>query len=200
MNHWKQWLIASTVMLILIGCATPPEPPVAHAETAVTSSGGQELVGGQALSATATVEAIDLATREVVLVDPQGKRVTIVAGDQVRNLAQVKPGDQVRVEYFEAVALAMTPADGGQPGRTEALSVKRAPLGEKPAGVITRELEILAVVEAIDTANRRVTVRGPSRTLTLQAAPEIDLNTVTVGSQVRLQYVEAIAISVQAPK
>ena len=54
--------------------------------------------------ARATVETVDQQTRTVLLRGPTGALLTVHAGPEVRNLPQVKPGDQVVVRYAESVA------------------------------------------------------------------------------------------------
>jgi hypothetical protein len=65
--------------------ATPPPAPV----------GGT--VGEETVTATATVRAVNMKTRHVT-------RFTIVAGPEVRDLAQVRKGDVLRVTYRESIA------------------------------------------------------------------------------------------------
>src|ERR1700722_6477614 len=49
--------------------------------------------------ATATVETVDAKTRQILLKRDDGKFVTLVAGPDVRNFAQIKPGDRVYARY-----------------------------------------------------------------------------------------------------
>ena len=53
------------------------------------------------VTARATVKSVDMKTRMVTLVGPQGETMTMKAGDQVQNLAQVKPGDVVVARYYD---------------------------------------------------------------------------------------------------
>src|SRR4051794_22638230 len=56
---------------------------------------------------TATVVAIEPATRTITLRGPKGNQMSIEAGPQVQNFAQIKAGDQVKVEYVEALTLEL---------------------------------------------------------------------------------------------
>ena len=56
---------------------------------------------------TATITAIDKATRDVTIKGRQGKEVTLTAGPQVRQFDALKVGDQVNVEYVEALTLEL---------------------------------------------------------------------------------------------
>lgn len=148
---------------------------------------------------TATVTAIDFDAREVTVKIPDGSTLVIVAGPEVRNLAQVKVGDKLVFEFFESLALALTPVEGQPTARTETVEVARAPKGDKPAGVIKRTVEAQGVVEAIDAKNRVVTLRGAQRTLKLHVSDEVDLGKIKVGQNVVGRYVEAMAVSVRTP-
>ena len=55
----------------------------------------------------ATVEEVDAAKGHVTLKGPKGNVVPLTVGPEVRNLAQVKVGDQVRVRYAEALSLTL---------------------------------------------------------------------------------------------
>lgn len=45
-----------------------------------------------------------MATRTVTMVAPHGETITLKAGNQVQNLAQVKPGDTVIARCYPAIA------------------------------------------------------------------------------------------------
>lgn len=58
---------------------------------------------------TARVEDVDVRSREVTLRGPQGNTLTLRVDDSVKNLEQVKKGDQVVVTYTQAIAVGVTP-------------------------------------------------------------------------------------------
>ncbi|MCX6922999.1 MAG: hypothetical protein NT154_07295, partial [Verrucomicrobia bacterium] len=53
---------------------------------------------------TASVEAIDPATREVTLKGPLGNTVTFTVDQRVKRLDEVKVGDLVRADYYISIA------------------------------------------------------------------------------------------------
>jgi hypothetical protein len=154
-----------------------------------------------AVATLATVESIDQETREVTLRYPDGSLSTFIAGDEVRNLAQVKKGDVVLMEYFAGLAVALEPKGAGIRERREEVAVTRAELGAKPAGKMTETLDIVATVEAVDPQARTVTLKGVEQTLTLKVSDDVDLSKASVGDEVVARYVKSFAISVeQAPE
>ncbi len=156
-------------------------------------------VASQLVVVTATVEKIDLETREVTLKGGDGRLETVKVGPEARNLGQVKVGDKVTIKYYKALAIAVTPP-GGEPSVAEVTDVQRAPLGEKPGGQVTKIVEATVTVEAVDLAKRTVTVKGPKGNVrTFNVGDQVKLDQVKVGDQVVTRYTEAVAISVEKP-
>ena len=145
----------------------------------------------------ATVTAIDQNTREVTLQNADGESMTIIAGEEVRNLAQVEVGDKVMLEYLEAVSIDVFAADEVQVGATVASGAARADLGEKPAGTAMSETTVVVEIVAIDKENEQVTLKGPQgNTKTVQVRNPDNLNKVVVGDKVMITYTEAMAVRV----
>jgi Cu/Ag efflux protein CusF len=145
----------------------------------------------------ATVESVDQTTRAVTLKGPKGDMVSFIAGPDVKNLAQVQKGDQVTIEYIAAVAATIKKASGQTRERIETEFKKGAPLGQKPAGIMGKDVKIVASVEAIDAKNNMVTLRGPQRTVTLKVKDNSMLKDVKVGDFVEAEYIEAVAVKVE---
>jgi Cu/Ag efflux protein CusF len=146
-----------------------------------------------------TIEKIDAKTREVTLKREDGSLVTIVAGEEVRNFAQMKVGDIVEVEIIDALALALEPAHTQVRERVDSYGEQRAKPGEKPGMKTTHTVEAIGTVQEIDTKTRQVTVKGAVQTVVLQAGENVDLSKIKKGDNVRAVYIESISIPVKAP-
>lgn len=177
------------------------------ASGSVTAVQAQETSGladaraeGLLVTTRATVESVNLDTRSVELRREDGELVTIDAGAEVRNLKQVKVGDLVEVDYYELMATVLEPSPTGVRERVESVERERAELGEKSAGTVTRTVEIVATVTAIDRKERLATLLGPERAMTVLVDEDVDLDSVTVGDDVRAIYKESIAIRVRSPE
>jgi len=185
-------LVLAGVGLMAAGCATGKAdlPLPTYSETNTTK-------------ATATVVAVDQATRKVTLKPTDGEPFDFVAGPQVKNLAQIQAGDTVTVEYVESIALEVRRNDGTQPDIQVTAAAGAAKPGDKPAGAIGEQIMVSAVIVAIDTTTLRVTVKGPQGNLkVLQAKDPKKVAAVKVGDMVYVTYTEALGISVDktAPK
>jgi len=194
-------------LVLLVGCAASqqPKPEVAVVPQAAPTA-ATELPSGTVeqsmVTARATVEAIDVKKRLVTLRKPDGSSVTLEVGAEVRNLPQVKKGDQVIVTYYEALAFAVRKPGEAAPGISVAETVERAKPGEKPAGAGAREVTVTATIEEINKKKPSVTLRGPGgKVVTVVPRHPENLERVKVGDLVDITYTEAVAISVEkAPK
>lgn len=146
---------------------------------------------------TATVEAIDMENRVVTLRKEDGSVVDFVAGEEVRNLAQVEVGDKVVVEHQIGLLMLLGPQGSGVHERVDTLEAGRAELGEKPGGIVRKTVQATGSVVGVDRKARTVTLKGALRTVTLQVSEDIDLDTVKVGDQVDAIFQESLAISVR---
>jgi len=184
-------------MLILslggVAIAGDKKEPAVPAKTQKPTFEKSELV-----TVTATVEAIDLATRMVTLKGPKGNTFTFKAGEEVRNLPQVKVGDQVVAKYYESIAIEVKKPGEATPGVTKEEVVKRAKPGEMPAGVVASQVTITATVDAIDMKKPSVTLKGPEgNTKEIKVKDPKKLENVKVGDKVVITYTEALALSVE---
>lgn len=182
--------------LSIAGCAAKSQKAAVGAAAAPVSG----TVGENVVTATAKVKAVDLKTRHVTLQRADGSVVKFVAGDEVRNLPQVKVGDDVNVTYYESLAYEVRKTGEAAPGVTVSQGAARAPLGEKPAGLVGHSATVTASIAAIDKTAPSVTLRAPSGELTTFKVrhPE-KLDQVSVGDLVDITYTEALAISVDTP-
>lgn len=146
---------------------------------------------------TATVEAVDGASRTVTLKTSEGNVLAVVAGDEVRNFDQIEVGDRIDVRYSAGLVLQLVKGGGGTRSRVESENATTAPRGEKPQGVAVREVLVVADVVKIDEEKQTVTLRGPQRTVELQVLDPEQLKNIAVGDQVEATFTEAAAISLQ---
>jgi acyl transferase domain-containing protein len=155
----------------------------------------------QTITGTATVQAVDQATRVVTLKGSKGEVFDLKAGEEVRNLAQLKAGDQVTVKYYQSLAVEVM-APGKGPGGTQAAAVvERAKPGEKPGGMIGEQVTVTAKVEAINKKKQTVTLKGPEgKVRIVKVANPNNLKGVKVGDDVVITLTEAVAISVEGKK
>lgn len=152
-----------------------------------------------AATGTYKVTAIDHATREVTFQDEEGNSQTFTIGKEARNLDQVEVGDIVTVKMAEAIAVQLIPASGSITGIVERTGVSRSEKGQKPHGRVYHHLELIGQVKSLDKKKREVTIRGKDATITVPVADDVDLDKVNVGDTVRIDILEVVSVTVNAP-
>jgi hypothetical protein len=171
----------------------------------ITTTNGmaQEIKGamvGASTTVTATVLSVDQASRKVTIKTDSGQTYSFIAGDHVKNLAQVKVGDIITAKYTEAIAYQVRKSTSAT-GATSSTAVTSAPLGSKPAAVVAQQTTVAVTVTAIDTKIPTITFQGPEgNTRTIKVKDPKKLVGVKVGDVVDITYTEAMAVTVTEAK
>lgn len=170
----------------LCACQNPAPPPptnVAHTRQLV-----------------ATVESVDMSTRQVLLQTPDGARATVVAGPEVRNLPQLRAGDRVTVTYQEAIAVQMAPP-GSAPPNAAALVAQRAALGQLPGGAMRSVVAARVTVVSLAPDGTSVTFIGPTGVLHTADVQDPKMQSfvqrLKPGDQVDVGYANELAVRVE---
>lgn len=175
--------------------------PVDAQTGAVVAGKGPGMAGvAQTVKLTATITAIDKATRDVTLKGPQGNEVTVTAGPEVKRFDNLKVGDQVDVQYVEALTLELKKGGGMVVARTEQKGAAGAKPGEAPGGAVGRQVTIVADVVATDPAKQVVTLKGPQRTVDLKVPDPEQFKRIAKGDQVEATFTQAFAVAVEPKK
>lgn len=185
-------ILASTV----VAAALAASPALAQTGAAVVGKAPGKVAMAQTVKATATITAIDAATRAVTLKGPKGNEMVVTAGPEVKNFAQLKVGDQVNIEFLESLALELKKGGGAPVAATAKEGAAAAKPGERPAGVVGRQVTVVADVIDLNAETQVVTLKGPQRTVELKVRDPEQFKLIKKGDQVQATYTEAVAIAV----
>jgi hypothetical protein len=191
-----------TLGVALLGAVCLPaqaQQPAAQSAAMVASAPGTGTVTS-AVKISARVEAIDKAQRQLTLKGPKGNVRTVTAGPEVRNFDQINVGDMVVVRYVEELTLTLKKDGKELRSNTEVTDGARSKAGEKPAGVVGRQVEVTADVIAANAKTQTLTLKGPNQTVELKVPDPKQFKMVKVGDQIQAVYTEALALSVEAAK
>lgn len=148
----------------------------------------------EAVKVTAVVTAVDQKNRIVTLKGPEGNEFAVLADESVKNFPQIKVGDKLVVEYFQAVALDFQKGDGIREMVTFDDSAK-AKAGAKPGAAAMRKVTIVSNIWAVNPAKGTVLVRGPyGHFAEVKMKDPAMLGGVKVGDQMKVTYTDAVAI------
>ena len=183
--------LAIAIVAALLACAGT-EKTAAPPPSGVISEG--------VASETATVEKIDVAKRLVTLRGADGRTIEMKVDESVRNLPQVKKGDQVIVTYYESLEIQLRKKGTATPGVTEDAAVDRAAVGQMPGAAGAQAVTVVARITAIDRKTQMVTLQGPKgKTKRIHVKNPAHLANARVGDLVEATYTEAVAVAVEKP-
>jgi hypothetical protein len=156
----------------------------------------------QAAVVQVTVKAVDLAKRLVTITDASGAEATFYADEAVKNLPQVRVGDELVGEFVQSIVLEVrepTPEER-ETGPSILEVFASAEPGAKPAGLYVREIRAVLTIEAIDKQAGTGTLRGPAgNTRVVPVRDRRNLDRVKVGDTVVATYTESLRLEVRAP-
>jgi hypothetical protein len=190
-----------TMSLTAVSMATDAKP-VAEPKKAAVEGKKPSVKKEKTTHVVATVEAVDLENRIVTVKGPEGNIVDIKAGEQVKNLAQIKVGDRVEITYYESIAAKVYKAGEAPQGTAATVATERtAKPGEKPSGIVGSQVTITATVESISPNKTSVTLKmadGKYKVVKIQ--DKNNLTNVKVGDEVVITVTETLAIAVKPAK
>ncbi len=168
----------------------------AHAQTTPVGVGSSDTI-----TVRAKVAKIDLAHRLVTLTGPEGNSVTVKVGDEVRNLAQVRPGMTVIARYYAATVLVLSPPGVAVPEDSITAAGARAAQGQLPGAAIGDRSVITGLVVGVDLTAHTLSLVDPKggRVRTFEVTdPErqAQLRAVKVGDHLTAITTAALAVAV----
>lgn len=196
--------LATLALLVVSSCSSTSKTkePTGAAETTTMVATQHGVPGGVFVATyqtTATVTAIDGATRKVTLVGQDGNKTVVKAGPEVVNFKQIQVGDQVKATITEKLVVFM---GNSAPRQTDGVetTVAVAPLGAKPGALVADTVQVTAKVTAIDIKKHKATLAFPDgSTQTVAVRQDVDLAQRKVGEEVVIRCTESIALAVNKP-
>jgi hypothetical protein len=191
----NRFLNVSRFALALAGASALLLAARAQAQDPVTFSDVVDLA--------ATVTAIDRDDREISLRGPQGREVSVTAGPEVRNFAQLEVGDTIRLHYELVYAAEKLDPDAVPDlAAAAAAGAVRAEEGERPGGAIGAIESTVVLVESIGPDGRTATFFTPDGALQAIVVEREEgrafARALVPGDLVQLTVAEAVAIYVEA--
>jgi len=169
-------------------------------ETTLIEKSDKSVVLSGTVVMTATIQALNVKERIVVLADAEGNVRIVEVIPEVNNFDQLAIGDVVTSEFYESVALQIAEPDA-KPMETEGITVISAPRGAKP-GVV--KIKIISEIVEVVGVNRKYNIlryRAPGKQVAiLKVDPKVSTMTnLKPGKKILVTRTEAVAISVDKP-
>ena len=150
---------------------------------------------GETKTVTASVEAIEKATREVTVKKPDGTYDVFYFPESIRRFDTLKVGDKITAKYYENLVMRLK-----APGEKDVNSASGGTVRAegKLAGTTSRQRTITATIAAIDQAVPSITFTGPNG---WKYSSRVDdkkaLEKVKVGDKLDITWTEALILSVE---
>ncbi|RZF25580.1 hypothetical protein EVC45_32915 [Paraburkholderia sp. UYCP14C] len=194
-NTTGSGLMRGKAITVALAVSIAAATPALAQDNAAASAPDQQVIGAAALlHVQARVVSIDPTTNSVTLRGPQGGEETFDVNPQAADVSKLHVGDVVTIAYKKAMLVGVDKlAPNGIRQRIDTEVTQPAANGVVASA---RRVEVVATVRKIDRKKRTITLRGPSRTETLDVAPDIPLEKLKVGDSVRAVFVSAIAAQV----
>ena len=149
---------------------------------------------------TATVQKIDIAKRLVTLKgDQSGDTVVVKASEAVKNLPQLKVGDQVSATYYQSIAYEVhKPGTLTDTETKAAAGLATAEAGQKPGAMAAEIIRVTATIVSIDKQTPSLTLRTESGdVLAVKVKHPEKLDQIKVGDVMEIFLSQAVAITVE---
>lgn len=148
---------------------------------------------------TATIVAIDQATRSVTLRYQNGEEDTFTVGPEVKRFAELKKGDTIKATYTESVVMEVRKPGATGPAGTAGVAAARDKA--KPGGAIAAIQTATVTVKAVDAAAGSITVTtSDGHTMRRHVENKKNLEGVKVGDKIDITYSQAVLVSAEPGK
>lgn len=193
-NLARRLALGSTLFLALAASATLAGRASAQDVKIVTGT-GPDTAGVAALIQTkATVIGIDAASLTATLRGQGGRTFEVTVSPEVGDIKKLRIGDTVDIAYHKSFLIhADKVKSNGIRERIDSTEILPASGG---VAASAQSVQVLATIEKVDVKRRLITLRGPLRTGTVKAGPDVSLADLKVGDSVRAVYITATAVKV----
>jgi hypothetical protein len=152
-----------------------------------------KVIPGESETVTATVEAVDHATRTVTLKLADGTYETIVAPASVERFNAIKVGDTLTARYYDNIILRVK-KPGEKDVNTAEEALTKTP-GASPGVTAATQRTITATIAAIDMKAPSITLVGPNNWKYSSRVKDVEmLKQVKVGDKLDITWTEALLV------
>jgi hypothetical protein len=167
--------------------------------TLASTAQAQTLTREGTVTATATITAIDSATRSLTLRNDKGEEDTFTAGPEVTRFNQLKVGDKIRLTYHESLVLQLR-----KPGATSNSTGDTLATGRTqtvPGGAVATQQTRTVTVKAVDPKVPSITVTtADGHTITRKVQDKKNIENVAVGDRIDVTYTQAVVLNAEPAK
>jgi Cu/Ag efflux protein CusF len=174
-------------------------PVVGFAGVQSQTPGDKTVTKQNKVTATATIKAIDQATRSVTLRAENGDEDTFTVGPEVTRFNELKVGDTIKATYYESLVFQLRKP--GAPAATTGAVAGGGRLKDAPGAAVGTQETTTVTVKAVDMNVPSITVEtADGRTLTRKIADKKNLEGVNPGDTIDITYTQALVVAAEPGK
>jgi ribosomal protein L24 len=195
------WALGAALAWAVTGSAILCTSAQAQADTQThTKSTPTSISRTEKVTERVTVKSVDVATRHVTVTKANGDTVSFKAPPEIRNLAQLKPGDKISATYTVEAEFVLSAPNAPLPPDTETTMTARAAKGEVPAGAVANHIVVSGAVVAVDMAKHTIKLVSPQggevHTLNVKSADgRKAMANVKVGDKITAYITESLLVA-----
>jgi Cu/Ag efflux protein CusF len=153
----------------------------------------------EARTVTATIEAVEKASRIVTLKTEAGTRLHVTAPQEMEGFNSLRVGDLVSARYFEAVVVRV--ARPGSPTPTSEPATRVTRKDRAPGSETFTERTLRATIVAVSTDKPSLTLKAADgREHTMAVTDAAQLKALKAGDRLDVTFYESRLISVERPR
>ncbi len=166
--------------------------------TAGAARAQSKTLQGETHTVTATIEAIDQATRTITVKDPDGVYETVEVPRAFTRFSELKVGDKITARYYENVVVRVKkPGEAAVDVDTGAFTRGTG----APAGTLAAQRTVTVTVTAMDPKAKSISVSGPNGyKYSRRVADDKVFKQLKVGDRLDMTWTNALLISADTPK
>jgi len=167
--------------------------------TVASTAQAQTLTKEGTVTATATITAIDSATRSLTLRNDKGEEDTFTAGPEVTRFNQLKVGDKIRLTYHESLVLQLRKPGAASNSTGDTVAAGRT--AAVPGGAVASQQTRTVTVKAVDPKVPSITVTtADGHTITRKVQDKKNIENVAVGDRIDVTYTQAVVLNAEPAK
>jgi len=165
--------------------------------TSATAGAQSKTLQGESETVTATIEAIDQASRTITVKDDKGIYETLDVGPGVARFNELKVGDKITARYYENVVVRVKkPNEAAVDVASGALT-----RSQTPGGTAAVQRTITVTITAMDPKARSVTVKGPNNYVYSRRVQDKKIfDQLKVGDRLDMTWTNALLLSAEPQK
>jgi len=163
------------------------------------AQGDKPITKQNKVTVTATIAAIDQATRSLTLRAENGDEDTFTVDPDVTRFNQLKVGDKISATYYESLVFQVRKPGAASTPSSDAVAGGR--IKEVPGAAAGAQQTRTVIVKAVDMNAGTITVVAQDgRTMTRKVEDKKNLEGISPGDRIDITYTQALVVAAESPK